>query len=138
MNKVKFLFGATIFKQDGSRNEISEGEIFDIKADYTKDGYRYMNIIVNGISENVIFDSEDMEVITVTDSKEQNMQFIKGNNYLINYGTFNKLSTFLHRENNENIFFDNNGKFSFTDSFLAKTTLTFEIIPNDFEYEEEF
>lgn len=64
MNKVKFLFGATIFKKDGSRNEISEGEIFDIKADYSKDGYRYMNIIVNGINENVIYDSEDMKVLT--------------------------------------------------------------------------
>jgi hypothetical protein len=66
------------------------------------------------------------------------MEFKQGVNYLIDYGTFNKLSTFLFRENDKNVFFDDNGKFVFTDAFLAKGTLTFEEInDNDFEYDLE-
>ncbi len=63
MKKVEFLFGCSIFKEDGSRNEIDAGEIFDVQADYTKGGYRYMDCIVNEVSESFIYDPEDMKVV---------------------------------------------------------------------------
>ncbi|WP_157793916.1 hypothetical protein [Paenibacillus donghaensis] len=53
-----------------------------------------------------------------------------GNIYLINYGSFSKVATFLRSEDGNNEFFDMNGKFILTDSFLSKGTVKIETIEN--------
>jgi hypothetical protein len=62
MNQVKFLFGVTIFNNDGSRTEIEENSVYTVHADFKKDGYRIMTIITDGTSHNMIYDREDMRV----------------------------------------------------------------------------
>lgn len=60
MPKVKFLFAA-LFPDFGW---VNEGETFEILADYKRSGYRWLTIeLGSGDRANVIYDSEDMEVI---------------------------------------------------------------------------
>lgn len=51
---------------------------------------------------------------------------IPGETYLINYGTFSKVSTFLNSSNGINSFFDTNGPFNFSDSFINSGRVTIE------------
>lgn len=53
------------------------------------------------------------------------MQFEIGETYHIDYGLTAKLATFLGKEEDKNVFFDVDGKFSFTDSFIAKGKIKF-------------
>ncbi|OMD07746.1 hypothetical protein BJP50_31510 [Paenibacillus odorifer] len=48
------------------------------------------------------------------------MYFNKGASYIINYGTFEKLSKFILSENGNNHFVDENGEFIISDNFLLK------------------
>ncbi|MNI98618.1 hypothetical protein D3C73_1574950 [compost metagenome] len=62
---------------------------------------------------------------------------IPGETYLINYGTFSKVSTFLHSSDGINSFFDINGRFNFSDSFINSGGVTFELISNDDDFYED-
>lgn len=48
------------------------------------------------------------------------MTFERGSNYLINYGSFSKVATFVETANGKNVFFDLDGEFVFSDEFLAQ------------------
>lgn len=62
MKQVKFLFGATIFNNDGTRTEIDENSVYDVHADFYQDGYRIMTITADGCNHDMIYDREDMRV----------------------------------------------------------------------------
>lgn len=53
--------------------------------------------------------------------------------YLIDYGTHTKIATFTNKEKNINYFFDIDGKFSLSDEFLKKGTITITEIEDDEE-----
>lgn len=59
------------------------------------------------------------------------LKFEPGKIYNVNYGSFTKLATFLYSENGNNVFFDNNGEFVFSDKFLAKGSVKIEEIAED-------
>ncbi|GMX64412.1 hypothetical protein Elgi_36810 [Paenibacillus elgii] len=48
------------------------------------------------------------------------MTFERGSSYLINYGSFSKVATFVETEDGKNLFFDLDGEFVFSDEFLTQ------------------
>jgi hypothetical protein len=69
-----------------------------------------------------------METTTI-----QPNSLIPGETYLINYGTFSKVATFLNTSNGINSFFDINGHFNFSDSFINSGKVSIEQIGDDSE-----
>ncbi|OMD67622.1 hypothetical protein [Paenibacillus odorifer] len=60
------------------------------------------------------------------------MKFERGNIYSIDYGNITKAATFVSSEDGLNLFFDINGEFALTDSFIAKGAIAITELDTDF------
>jgi hypothetical protein len=60
------------------------------------------------------------------------MTFKSGVIYSINYGNVTKAATFVSAKDGLNSFFDINGKFALSDTFIAKGTITITELDTDF------
>lgn len=81
--------------------------------------------------------NHEMKVPMMNRQEANTMTFERGSNYLINYGTFSKVATFVEAANGKNVFFDDNGEFVFTDGFLAKGTVIITPLDDDFYPDDE-
>ncbi|MNV82203.1 hypothetical protein D3C71_1759250 [compost metagenome] len=61
--QVKFLYGATIFENDGSKTEIEEGQLLNVVRSFNDDGYYKVIAKLNGVDREFIYDSDDMKLV---------------------------------------------------------------------------
>ncbi|MDD9271734.1 hypothetical protein ACFPES_32345 [Paenibacillus sp. GCM10023248] len=57
--------------------------------------------------------------------------FENGQNVLIDYGSFQKVATYLASDNGNNVFVDTSGKFVLTDRYLMKGSVSITAIEED-------
>ncbi|OMD87520.1 MULTISPECIES: hypothetical protein [Paenibacillus] len=66
------------------------------------------------------------------------MKFERGEAYSINYGNVTKAVTFVSSNDGINMFFDINGKFALTDSFIKKGSISIAEMDTDFKSNTHF